>query len=166
MAIPVQNQSSSGRPGQAPARRIVVGVDTSPAAGAAFAWACDEAARSGDEVIAVSVIEERAPILAGPVPVLAPLGLEELRRAAEARISDLADAVAASESVRIKILPPTDPASALVREAATADLLVVGAHRRGPVGALVGSTAGHCSRHAACPVVIVPPSWGARDEHH
>ena len=45
----------------------------------------------------------------------------------------------------------------LTMMAANADLLVVGARgHSGPLGLLLGSTAQSCTRHAKCPVLVVP----------
>ncbi|MEO6090265.1 MAG: universal stress protein [Umezawaea sp.] len=39
-----------------------------------------------------------------------------------------------------------------------ADLLVLGAHGHGKAaGVLLGSVVSECLRHAACPVVVIPP---------
>ncbi|MEU4689879.1 universal stress protein [Actinoplanes sp. NPDC023714] len=53
------------------------------------------------------------------------------------------------------------PARALTHAGATAQLLVVGARRRGPLrGALAGSVSRHLLRHAGCPVAVVPDRIG------
>ena len=50
-----------------------------------------------------------------------------------------------------------DAASLLLEAALDADLLVLGNHRHGALaGALLGSVAQHCVRHAGCPLVLVP----------
>ena len=50
-----------------------------------------------------------------------------------------------------------EPHHVLASEAEFADLLVVGARgHNGPLGLLHGSTAQACTRHATCPVLVVP----------
>jgi nucleotide-binding universal stress UspA family protein len=54
------------------------------------------------------------------------------------------------------------PAEHLIRQARTADLLVVGSRGRGAVrSTLLGSVALHCVAHAPCDVVVVPQGDGA-----
>jgi hypothetical protein len=48
-----------------------------------------------------------------------------------------------------------------------ADLLVVGAGRRGPLTRLVsGKVSRYCLAHAGCPVIAVPPPALAREVRH
>jgi hypothetical protein len=60
-------------------------------------------------------------------------------------------------------------ADVLLAEARKADLLVVGSRGLGGFRALLlGSVSQQCARHAACPVMIVPPpheheEWGVED---
>ena len=50
------------------------------------------------------------------------------------------------------------PANALVEESSDADLLVVGSRGHGRVlKRVLGSVSDHCTHHAHCPVVVVPP---------
>ncbi|EWM10241.1 universal stress protein [Kutzneria sp. 744] len=50
-----------------------------------------------------------------------------------------------------------DAARVLHEVSEGADMLVLGSHRRGPVGELLlGSVSRECVRHATCPVVVVP----------
>jgi hypothetical protein len=50
-----------------------------------------------------------------------------------------------------------------VAEEMDADLIVMGAHARGPIGRVIfGSTANHVVRQAACPVLVVRETKSAR----
>jgi nucleotide-binding universal stress UspA family protein len=153
-------------------RRVVVGVDGSPGARAALAWALPEAASRGATVEVLSAF---------PVDVywLDPLLLDTSRiHAARARTAALAEvvvdevrrdpAVAAHPGVadldvgvHVVAMPP---APKLVRLSEGADLLVVGSRGRGALrGALCGSVALHCAAHARCPVVVVHPVIGPEE---
>ena len=62
-----------------------------------------------------------------------------------------------------------DPGESIVEaaEAEDVDLILVGAHRRGPIARfLMGSVSEHVARHAPCPVLIVraPTSTNGRHE--
>jgi nucleotide-binding universal stress UspA family protein len=61
-----------------------------------------------------------------------------------------------------------DPGPALVRTASREDdLLVVGAGRRAMLGRLLHRRVGrYCLAHAACPVLIIPPSELAQEMEH
>ena len=144
--------------------RIVVGVDGSPNGVAALRWAIDEARRRGAAVEAVCAWE---------YPYTGDLGLalatgrnvDALEREAAATV---AGAIAAAcpergdgegvADVHVEAVIVEDaPARALVREAAGADLLVVGARGRGGFrGLLLGSVSSQCLHHAPCPVVVGP----------
>ncbi len=57
-------------------------------------------------------------------------------------------------------------ARVLVDAAVDAALLVVGSHRHGRLfEAILGSVTAACLRHAACPVVVVPPPSEAPHRH-
>lgn len=136
---------------------IVVGVDASSGSAAALQWAASEA-RVRDATL-VAVHAYRVPLAyvhddfsVGRIdPDLHQQAREQLDHALEVARPVLAD-------VRVvRRLHPGSAASALIDEAAAADLLVVG--RRGTggfAGLLLGSTAEHCARHAPGPVVVTP----------
>ncbi|MEV3936806.1 universal stress protein [Glycomyces sp. NPDC049804] len=136
-----------------PRRRIVVGVDGSPAARSALRWAIEQAKATGADVEAVYAW--KYPISFGaPVPLLPGVDI-----AAEAGTA-LDAAIAAAEGdtgvtvTRLVVLG--DPAEALLRQSAHADLLVVGEHGRDEVArAMLGSVSQYCVHHAPCPVVVV-----------
>lgn len=139
-----------------PSRRIVVGVDESPTAAAALRWAVLEAARLGDVVEAVHV--RRGPLAS------ALLGAEHALEELELSIAHALSGQSGEVPIRRVLDGPVGPA--LVTAAATADLLVIGGSRRGPVGeALAGSVGHHCVRHASCPVVVVPLTKQTAGEH-
>jgi nucleotide-binding universal stress UspA family protein len=51
------------------------------------------------------------------------------------------------------------PADVLAAAGRTADLLVLGGHRRSPVGhTVLGSVSEQCVGTATCPVVVIPPA--------
>lgn len=132
-----------------PSSRIVVGVDGSPAAQAALAWAVQEAKRVNASVLALSV--------------------HQLSQSSGAHRHDLAKAVAAlgmeAEGVQIEQeVSYGQPGPALVELSADAGLLVIGDHGYHKAGVLVmSSVTTYCLRHARCPVVAVPLE-GARHD--
>ena len=65
-----------------------------------------------------------------------------------------------SNEVRTRVLEGNNPGQVLVRAAREASMLVVGTHHRHGLGFLLGSTGASCVRHATCPVVAVPETWG------
>lgn len=146
--------------------RIVVGVDGSAGGRAALVWALTTAARTGAEVDVVCALPDDP---WSTEPSLLDTGRREVLRAeTEARLRVLVAEVAAGlgagdgapgepAPVRVTVVPG-DAAEQLVLRAEGARLLVVGSRGRGALrSALLGSVALHCSAHAPCPVVVVPP---------
>ncbi|HEX7304715.1 universal stress protein [Lentzea sp.] len=135
--------------------RIVVGVDRSPAAKAALAWAVGEAKRLGASVLALSVCQLGS---SSDADTFSRTHARELAVAVEALGSTAAD-VHIDQQVRHGL-----PGPVLVEHSAGADLLVVGGHGSHQAGVLVmSSVTSHCLRHARCPVVVVPLE-GARHD--
>ena len=139
-------------------RRIVVGVDGSPASRAALRWALGHAEVIGAHVDTVLAWEYPHVGLAVH-PLLAAGDVEQ---EAHRRLTATLDAEGVGPSC-----PDGMPVGAtavlgragdvLVTEARGAELLVLGAHRRtfrSPAGA--GSVALRCLAGADCPVVVVP----------
>lgn len=125
---------------------IVVGVDGSPAADAAAAFAAEEARLRGVALIAVAVTASAPDYLAESGPD--PLATGAL---------DPAGAAVAGIPVR-RVAVDGDAADALVEASAHALGIVVGAHgRRGPHGVRLGSTSQAVIRRAHCPVYVVHP---------
>ncbi len=162
---------------------IVVGVDDSPGARKALAWAVTEARLRGAVLRVVHVHRDEeweAPLyfpsqhalpglptgsvgepssaeLAGVVQAQ-----EVLREAARGRAEELVDKLLGEVGVAGIEVQPTvvrqrHPADALVELSSDADLLVVGSRGRGGFRELVlGSVTHALVLHAACPVVVVP----------
>ena len=151
---------------EAPAERIVVGVDGSDGARLALTWAMGEAARRR---AAVEVLT------AFPIDVywmdpylLDQRWIDTVRADTEARARALVDEVRrtpevlaqpAADDVDVAVLSCAGSAAAhLVARADGADLMVVGSRGRGGVrSAVAGSVALHCAAHAPCAVVVVHP---------
>ena len=130
--------------------RIVVGVDGSPAARAALAWAVAEAKRTNASVLALSVCQLNPSLDEGIDPFSA-----RHRQDLEAALESLGPAVLA---VRIDAeVPQGVPGPVLVDRSADAACLVVGEHGAHRADVLVmSSVTSYCLRHARCPVVVVP----------
>jgi nucleotide-binding universal stress UspA family protein len=148
---------------------IVVGVDGSPSSTEALRWAMPEARAHGARLIAVYSYDY-APSWSvyayaeSGVAVPPPEQIEETTDEAHERARRLLDNVIAEvcgEQPDVHIEPRAvanrRPAAALLEEAASADLLVVGSRGRGGfVGLMLGSVSQQVIQHTACPVVIVP----------
>jgi nucleotide-binding universal stress UspA family protein len=162
---------------------IVIGVDDSPGARKALAWAVTEARLRGAvlRVVHAHKQEEWTAPLYFPsqhaVPTV-PTGSagepsreelasveraqEVLHGAALARAESLVEQLlgevgVAGVEVRPIVVRDRHPADALLEAAADADLLVVGSRGRGGFGGLVlGSVTHALVLHATCPVVVVP----------
>ena len=143
---------------------IVVGIDGSDASRAALRWGVEEARLRGARLVAVYAWMFIPPQPLGDPGLLAmPAGdiAGELSAENEAAHAVLSSAVEeaigrdASVDVEQKIVEG-DPGEVLVKEAAEADLAVVGSHgRSGLTAALLGSVSRHVVDHATCPVVVV-----------
>ena len=155
-------------------RRVVVGVDGSPNSVAALRVAVGLAGRDGGTVDAICAFHPYArpqyPFGAS-VPPYGPLGDgvhqgstivgEVLDAEVDARRSlqgAMSKAFGCSELDGVQLIAlEGSPHGVLMRWAADADVLVVGAHgHAGPLGMVLGSTAQACTRHAHCPVLVVP----------
>jgi nucleotide-binding universal stress UspA family protein len=136
---------------------IVVGIDGSPAAAAALAWAVDEA-RVHDARLHVVYAWNISPLVyASPYAVQATEGLLEAEREAATTLATTALEGVDTSGVDVQhsVLEGL-PAETLLEAAENADLLVVGSRGRGGfAGLLLGSVSQQCAQHAKCPVVIV-----------
>jgi nucleotide-binding universal stress UspA family protein len=168
--------------------RIVVGVDASPEARRALAWAAAEARLRQAVLQVVHAYHAKnlaAPVYFGsqhtrdaavgaagePQPELAASvhrreAFEEAVRSQadellEALLGELGETVSGVE-VQQTVVEDRHPAEALVQLSVDADLLVVGSRGRGGFSELLLGSVSHAAvLHAVCPVVVVPSS---RDE--
>lgn len=142
------------------ARTVVVGIDGSPAAEAALAFAFDEASHHGLSVIAVHAWDVPAYDLLivpnGPVPVpLTDVADDEVRLTAEVLAGFRDDYPDVDVEERLVRSPAVQ---ALVTASTDAAMIVVGTHGHGPaMGALLGSVSNGLLHKATVPVVVVPP---------
>jgi nucleotide-binding universal stress UspA family protein len=133
---------------------VVVGVDGSPAAGAALAWAVGEASRRRSELVVVHAWTFSSD---GPA-----IEFDRRRSAALADARVLLNRMLISAAggggnciIRGRVVEGS-AAAALLKEACSADLLVVGSRGRGGVrSVLFGSVAHAMTEHAPCPTVVV-----------
>jgi nucleotide-binding universal stress UspA family protein len=134
-------------------RRIVTGIDGSPASIMALEWAARQAEYTGASLEVVAAWEWPTSFGWSFIPD----GYDPARDLAETLEPVLASLQAAHPNldVRSKIVEG-HPAPVLIQESVGADLLVVGSRGHGEfVGMLIGSTSEHCVANAACPVVVI-----------
>lgn len=139
--------------------RIVVGVDSSPAARRALRWAVEEARVRH---AALDVIHAWFPTYVGAYPYAAmSVDPSIYEQAADSTLADVVASVDTS-GLEVPFRPRAVhgvPAAAILDAAEGADLVVMGSRGMGGFrAAVLGSVTNHVSRHAACPVVVVPPS--------
>ena len=152
---PVVVVHGSGRTDEA-IRRIVVGVDGSPASDAALLWATEEALRADAELVLVhgwiypyvgsrtSVSEPRDEMRLDAMRVL---------EACAVRTNEVAPAVTCHS-----IITEEGPAKAILDAAEGADLVVVGSRGHGGFAALLlGSVRRTVVQHSPCPVAVIRP---------
>ncbi|WP_033438601.1 universal stress protein [Saccharothrix sp. NRRL B-16314] len=137
--------------------RVVVGVDGSETSDRAVAFAFEYASRRGGDLLAVHAWADL------PLEALAPLRNQDANRPhVEAQAEALIDRSLAPHreeypDVRVSRAVAFDgPAHALLENARTAALLVVGSHGRGAIRrALLGSVGHAVLYHAPCSVAVV-----------
>ncbi len=159
-------------------RHVVVGIDGSPNSVEALRVAGRIAVRDGAKVEAVCVYR---PYLHTPYPLgtvmvpsygpagegsrdvyASPGGVLDAAGDAHATLERVAREAFGTKTLPNLVLRAIDSGERSAHEvlttmAAGADLLVVGARgHSGPLGLLLGSTAQSCTRHAKCPVLVVP----------
>ena len=133
--------------------RIVVGVDGSPAAAAALAWAVDEARLRG---AGLEVVLTWEPAYAGYLHMPPLEGLEEAAQASVEKIVADLELSATRDPPATAVAVEGASAAVLIERSEDADLLVVGSRGLGGFsGMLLGSVSQHCVTHARCPVVVI-----------
>lgn len=133
--------------------RVVVGIDGSPDSRQALRWAVAQAQRTGAEVEAITAWEVPLTVLLLPTATEADYADHAAKVLAETLDEVLGDEPPVAVHARAL---EGRPARVLARQAAGADLLVVGTHGRGELpGMHLGSVATYCVHHAPCPVVVL-----------
>jgi nucleotide-binding universal stress UspA family protein len=152
-----------------PTGAVVVGVDGSPEATRAVAWAGRLARDEGRPLVILNAVSSLA---AERVVGLADDALDRDR--ALANLTESGQEVVAEEAGRVRHHDPgvevrelvvtADPRQALLEAArAGASTVVVGSRGRGPLlSLLLGSVSATVARHAVCPVLVVRPHHPGR----
>ncbi|MGI8757184.1 MAG: universal stress protein [Acidimicrobiales bacterium] len=140
-------------------KKIVVGVDGSPAALRATTWAADRAIESGAEVIAVTAIDVDMQF----VRDLPPSGMSAWRTELHEQLrTEWAEPLKAAGVRHRTVIVETPPATAILQVAddEDADLIVIGTHGHGSIrDRLLGSISYRVTHLARQPVTIIPPDW-------
>jgi len=142
---------------------ILVGTDGSKAALAAAVWAANEARRRGHRVTVLCVYDPDAfhRWLVRP----ADLPEHEAQKAVWVT-ADRAAAVSPGIDVTGKVLPAASPAKELVRQSASAALVVLGSYGTSTLpGDWLGTVADQVAAHAPVAVVLVRPEPVPEDAH-
>jgi len=131
------------------ARTIVVGLDASPEATRALAWAQDLAGPT-DSIVVVRGWEMPV-FVSGEAPdAVYAYDFEQLAA------DGLAETMSDVDDPRVRtVLRRSHAGRAIVEEAAGADLVVVGHRGDSRIKMMLGSTANYVLHHATCPVAIV-----------
>ena len=149
--------TSTGPLDEAATHRVVVGIDGSEGSNYALEWAAIEAARRG------AVLEAHTSYAPGYVfitPQEVHQAMQRVLSEAAIHIADLAPGL-----VFEGVIHEGSAAHFLIEASKGADLLVVGSRGLGGFsGLLLGSVSQQCSLHAHCPIVIVRPLEGARND--
>jgi nucleotide-binding universal stress UspA family protein len=139
-------------------KRIVVGVDGSPASRTALEWAGDEAIRHGSELVVLTAWLPTSPPLAGTSSTLPTHGATDARETAKELLMETIRDVL-GEDPPVIVHPQVKEGSAaklLIDLSGDANLVVVGSSGHGGfAGMLLGSVSQHVAAHAKCTVVVV-----------
>jgi nucleotide-binding universal stress UspA family protein len=145
-------------------KRILVGVDASPASVEALERAADEARLRGSILEVVHAFNP--PDQSTAFPVLPEKGSDRANLEAEREKANEKLGVWLEESqvdltdleVEWSVLANNRATEVLIDRSKDADLVVVGSRGRGGFrGLLLGSTSEQVTRHAKCPVLVVRP---------
>ncbi|GAA1747282.1 universal stress protein [Luedemannella helvata] len=137
---------------------VVVGVDGGPSGNAATELAADTAARYGEPLCLLHVLQ-----LAPAVGMAAPYAnhFDEWRAASEELLTALADGLREKypELTVVTRVVVGNPSGTLIDASQSARLLVVGCRGRGGFAELLlGSVSSQVAAHAKCPVIVVRPA--------
>lgn len=125
---------------------VVVGIDGSPDAAAALAWAVDYAGRFGAAIHAIHVWTPGSEVGDSPEQAMT-------------RCAEVVRNLGRTPATVLAMVAEGVPGRILVDHSRTAILLAVGATGRGrypqPCPPRVGATARYLTRHALCPVTVV-----------
>jgi nucleotide-binding universal stress UspA family protein len=143
------------------AKKIVVGVDGSLGSDAALAWAIDEAAALGADVIAVHVVTSRRPSVSAAIGSYVPLPqFEHQRFDLISHFPEPSIGLLKNSGLPHRILTVQGrPATEILRVAdeENADLVVVGNGLPSTMAEIfLGSVAHELTHHARRPLAIVP----------
>jgi nucleotide-binding universal stress UspA family protein len=138
--------------------RVVVGVDGSPGAGAALAFALEEARLRNLPLRIVSASEVPPVEYAGATFVPTPDLVEGAELKANTVLAEAMDSLGPDPGVEIEpVAVQGHPATVLVEQAEGAALLVVGSRGLGGVSSLLlGSVSQSVAHHSTGPLAIVP----------
>jgi nucleotide-binding universal stress UspA family protein len=133
-------------------RRIVVGVDGSPASKCALQWAVGQASLTGAVVEAVTSWEY--PAAYGGYPVDG--GIDWPANGQAIQDTAVKEALGDEATALVRLVVEGHPVRVLLDAAAGAELLVVGSRGHGGfAGMLLGSVSEHVVAHAPCAVVVI-----------
>jgi nucleotide-binding universal stress UspA family protein len=144
-------------------QHVLAAIDGSEFAAHALEVASSLATAMAAQIALVHVVE---PTFAGSETGVPAEQLLAVRRADGKALLDTAAATIPAQAQCWKFLREGTPWSEIVASAREwpADLIVIGTHGRSGLSRLVfGSTAEGVTRHAPCPVVVVPPASRARE---
>jgi universal stress protein A len=137
--------------------KILLAVDFSEFGGQTAEQALDLAARFGGELSILHVVEP-APLGDPMYGIILPFDFDltgQMLEAARARLAEMAENLGVPQDRQwVEVGSPKTEIVRVAREQAI-DLVVVGAHGRHGMAALLGSTASSVVRHAGCDVLTV-----------
>jgi nucleotide-binding universal stress UspA family protein len=138
--------------------RIVVGVDGSPEAATALAYAIEEAQLRSAILHVTYAYPAMASQLTGST---ADDYYAQVEADARELLEQASAAAPSTDGIEVEWLGvPGNPAEVLIEASLEATLLVVGSRGRGGfIGLVMGSVSNQCVHHSHCPVLVV------REEH-